>query len=451
MKTKILATVIACMAVLTASTQTVDLKRFFQVKNYQIGTSYRYTTDYNIAKNIWTDYRAGMQFVLFDFCGVQTDASIPDTQIETLSAWLTINDMYGREHFRTDSFSRKILDEVNEYLEFESGNEDSTSTPIIQSFNFERGGVYAYRTNIDFIDYDKRDTITIKDDPTLRISCNTVVKRGSDVNVMAFYNTGYPFDINSLTGNEYAKVTVYKHITDSTAAEMSTQQFQLHLKDEAHPLVAAIDTLDLRIQKPEPGAYTMRFESNWNAVKNRDLPISVQDTLRATVSLDKQTYNLSTDKKARLNLTMDYGYPHISAMKPDTIPTIRISAVIKESAQHGDTIFCDSLKMANDSLQTKDLLYKGDWELDLTQIDQSKLNGTSAEKQLHVTISFNGQKQYAAVLPVSIVSNATGIPRVSTSDQNDAPAYSINGTRVNPKHRLPAGIYIRGGKKMIVR
>ena len=34
MKTKILATVIACMAVLTASTQTVDLKRFFQVKNY---------------------------------------------------------------------------------------------------------------------------------------------------------------------------------------------------------------------------------------------------------------------------------------------------------------------------------------------------------------------------------------------------------------------------------
>ena len=433
------------MVVLTASTQTTDLKRFFEINDYFIRTEQRLTTDFNLEKYQGEEYLAGWQAVNYKFTGVQKDETVPNTPLDTLTAFSSFTDMYGREHWRDDN-SKNILSAVNRYIKYSAVRSTFVTGPTLS-----RGGVYAYRTNIDFIDYDKRDTITIKDDPTLRISCNTVVKRGSDVNVMAFYNTGYPFDINSLTGNEYAKVTVYKHITDSTAEEMSTQQFQLHLKDEAHPLVAAIDTLDLRIQKPEPGAYTMRFESNWDAVKNRDLPISVQDTLRATVCLDKQTYNLSTDKKARLNLTMDYGYPHISAMKPDTIPTIRISAVIKESAQHGDTIFCDSLKMANDSLQTKDLLYKGDWELDLTQIDQSKLNGTSAEKQLHVTISFNGQKQYAAVLPVSIMSNATGIPRVSTSDQNDAPAYSINGTRVNPKHRLPAGIYIRGGKKMIVR
>ncbi len=437
------------MAVLTASTQTTDLKRFFQVKN-TFKTSYRYTSDFISELYTGEGYRAGMQSWTFQLICLQTDEQIPDIQIDTLTALFTMNDMYGREHLRFDE-SKDVLNEVNEYLAFSAGNEDGSTASFSPTLDFMRGGVYATHEYIDFIDYDKRDTITIKDDPTLRISCNTVVKRGCDVNVMAFYNTGYPFDINSLTGNEYAKVTVYKHITDSTAAEMSTQQFQLHLKDEAHPLVAAIDTLDLRIQKPEPGAYTMRFESNWNAVKNRDLPISVQDTLRATVSLDKQTYNLSTDKKARLNLTMDYGYPHIFAVKPDTIPTIRISAVIKESAQHGDTIFCDSLKMANDSLQTKDLFYKGDWELDLTKIDQSKLNGTGSEKQLHVTISFNGQKQYAAVLPVSIMPNTTDITNVSASGQNDESVYTINGTRVNPKRRLPAGIYIRGGKKIIVK
>lgn len=433
------------MAVLTASTQTTDLKRFFEINDYFIRTEQRLTTDFNLEKYQGEEYLAGWQAVNYKFTGVQKDETVPNTPLDTLTAFSSFTDMYGREHWRDDN-SKNILSAVNRYIKYSAVRSTFVTGPTLS-----RGGVYAVRTYIDFLEFDKRDTITIKDDPTLRISCNTVVKRGNDVNVMAFYNTGYPFDINSLTGNEYAKVTVYKHITDSTAAEMSTQQFQLHLKDEAHPLVAAIDTLDLRIQKPEPGAYTMRFESNWNAVKNRDLPISVQDTLRATVSLDKQTYNLSTDKKARLNLTMDYGYPHIFAVKPDTIPTIRISAVIKESTQQGDTIFCDSLKMANDSLQTKDLLYKGDWELDLTKIDQSKLNGTGSEKQLHVTISFNGQKQYAAVLPVSIMPNTTNIPNVSASEQNEEAIYTIDGTRVNPKRRLPAGIYIRGGKKIIVK
>ena len=448
MKTKLLATVIACMVVLTASTQTVDLKRFFQVKN-TFKTSDRYTSDF--ISELYTDegYRAGMQVLNFILIGLQTDCQIPDTQLDTLTALFTMNDMYGREHLRFDN-SKEVLDDVNEYLACSTGNEDEDTTTHDQTIAFMRGGVYATHDYADFIDYDKRDTITIKDDPTLRISGNTAVKRGSDVNVMAFYNTGYPFDINSLKGNEWAKVTVYKHITDSTAAEMSTQQFQLHLKDEAHPLVAAIDTLDLRIQKPEPGAYTLRFESNWNAVKDRDLSISVQDTLRATVSLDKQTYNLATDKKARLNLAMDYGYPHISAVESDIIPTIRIYAAIKENEEKGDTLFCDSLKMANDSLQTKDLLYKGDWELDLTKIDQSKLNGTSSEKQLHVTIKFNGQQQYAAVLPVSILTNTTSITQVSTSEQEDDSVYSLNGMRINPKRKLPAGIYIRKGKKVII-
>ncbi len=433
------------MAVLTASTQTTDLKRFFEINDYFIWTEQKFTTDFHTEIYRGDGYLAGMQVIRYIFTGVQKDETVPNTPLDTLTAFSSFTDMYGREHWRDDN-SKNILSAVNRYIKF-SAIRKTFDTCLTLS----RGGVYAVRTYIDFLEFDKRDTITIKDDPTLRIKGETVVKTGNDVNVMAFYNTGYPFDINSLTGNEYAKVTVYKHITDSTAAEMSTQQFQLHLKDEAHPLVAAIDTLDLRIQKPEPGAYTMRFESNWNAVKNRDLPISVQDTLRATVSLDKQTYNLSTDKKARLNLTMDYGYPHIFAVKPDTIPTIRISAVIKESAQHGDTIFCDSLKMANDSLQTKDLFYKGDWELDLTKIDQSKLNGTGSEKQLHVTISFNSQKQYAAVLPVSIMPNTTDIPNVSASDKNDESVFMINGMRVNPKRRLPAGIYIRGGKKIIVK
>lgn len=436
------------MVVFTASIQATDLKQFFEIKNYQIWNMAKFTTDFKIIDVNPTIYNgegeelpAGLLIVRYTF---SKDGTIQNTPLDTLTAFSSAHDMYGNEYWRINS-SKEILDAVNRSIKYPKLNIIKAVGDIIS-----RGGVYAFRTYIDFMDYDRHDTVTVKDDPSLRLRGTTTVKTGSDVDITAFYNTGYPFDLSSLTGNESATVTLEKLSGGATIEEKYTQQFKLNLKDEAHPLVAGVDTLSLHFEKPELGAYTLRFKSNWNAVKDRDLSISVQDTLRATVSLDKQAYNLATDKKARLNLAMDYGYPHISAVESDIIPTIRIYAAIKENEEKGDTLFCDSLKMANDSLQTKDLLYKGDWELDLTKIDQSKLNGTSSEKQLHVTIKFNGQQQYAAVLPVSILTNTTSITQVSTSEQEDDSVYSLNGMRINPKRKLPAGIYIRKGKKVII-
>ncbi len=447
------AAVIFCTA-LTASTQETDWKKFFQIKDYKFLTSHKYTTDFNIDMELYSGegYRAGMQNITFTLFGIQTDEDIPDTPLDTLTEFFSMTDMYGKEHLRRNHcHSNDMQIEVNEYLEYGAGNEDVFSYPIFPSFEFDRGGMYAVRTYIDFIDYDRRDTITIKDDPSLRLRGNNVVKTGKDVHLRAYYNTGYPYAVNDLTGEEYAKVTVFKHSNvDSTLSEKATSQYKLNIKDADHPLIAGIDSADILLEKPELGKYTLRFESNWKAIKSRDVLVSVEDTLRASVSLDKQTYVLATDKKARLGLTMDYGYPHIYAVKPDVLPTIRISAVIKQGAEQGDTLFCDSLKMANDSLQTKDLSYKGDWELDLTKIDQSKLN--DKEKQLYVTIKFNNAQQYATTIPVSIQANATSINQVSTSGEEDAEAvYTLGGVRVSPKRSLPAGIYIRGGKKIIVK
>lgn len=391
------------------------------------------------------DYLTGCQNVKYTFAGIQKDETVPSIPLDTLTAFSSWTDMYGKER-RVDN-SKKILETVNKYLQ-----------PAIKKIKIEesiglelrRGGEYAVRTYIDFMDYDQRDTITIKDDPSLRLRGNNVVKTGEDVQLMAYFNTGYPFAMNDLTGEEYAKVTVLKHSNDdSTLSEKSTDQYKLNLRDNYHPLIAGIDSVDIRLEKPELGKYTLHIETNYKHIKSRDILVSVQDTLRASVSLDKQTYVLATDKKARLGLTMDYGYPHISAVKPDVLPTIRISAVIKQGAEQGDTLFCDSLKMANDSLQTKDLAYKGDWELDLTKIDQSKLN--DKEKQLYVTIKFNNKQQYATTIPVSIQANATSINQVSATSENNEAVYTLGGVRVSQKRSLPAGIYIRGGKKIIVK
>ncbi len=98
--------------------------------------------------------------------------------------------------------------------------------------------------------------------------------------------------------------------------------------------------------------------------------MSVQDTLRASVSLDNQAYDLDTDKVARLGIKMDYGYPHIYALAPDTIPT-----------------------------------------------------------------------------------SATGVDRITATgeDEKDAATYTLGGVRLDPKGKHPAGVYIRNGKKIVVK
>jgi len=63
--------------------------------------------------------------------------------------------------------------------------------------------------------------------------------------------------------------------------------------------------------KTEIGRYIMRFETNWDAVATRDIPLSVEDTLRATITLDKDAYDFKTAKQATIHMTMDYGYPHL--------------------------------------------------------------------------------------------------------------------------------------------
>ncbi len=445
MKIKILAIVAACMSVLTASAQETNLNKYFKVDNSQFSTFFAYGEDYSFQDEyVGEGYRCGMQSLLYQFIGEDTKEDITVAPLDTLTALFTMTDMYGTEHARVDN-SQEILKSVNQYLKRTAKSFYKT---ISNNFTVIRGGVYTLRHYMDFIDYDWRNTITICDDPTLRILGQTVVKTGEGVSFRAFYNTGYPFDINSLTGNETTTVTLYRHLSDSTSEEVFTHMFPLDLKDEEHPLIAGIDSIAISYVNPKIGAYTIRFETDWDAIGNRDVSMSVEDTLRASVSLDKEAYVLPTDKKARLGIKMDYGYPHIYPAKPDIIPTIRISALLMQKA---DTLLCDSMKLANDTLQTKDLLYDNAWELDLTKIDQSKLDDNAAEKKLYVTIHFNGTEQYNAVIPLTIQPTATGISSVSATGEDEEAVYTLSGMRLNPKGKLPAGVYIRNGKKIVVK
>lgn len=459
MKKYLMTLVAVVLSAMGVQAQAPDLSQFLSIDTVNFKTVQKFTHDFATENYVGEKMYAGMQSISFELKGAhipdvegKPTVEIPDIQLDTLTALLTLNDKYEREHFRSDSYlSDEILFEVNDYFAFKSGYWSQSSAPYMVSFVFARGGEYILRSQFDFIGFDKQKAVTIYDEPSLRIVTDNVVKIGEDADVMAFFNTGYPYDINSLTGDEHAKVTVYKQLTDSTVAELSVQQYPLHLKDEAHPLVAGIDTLQLKLVKPELGNYLIRIESSWDAIETRDLFVSVQDTLRATVTLDKQTYDLATDKDAQLHIKMDYGYPHVVAVKPDTIPTIRISANLIKAVDDNTTIniFADTLVLASDTLATKDLRYEGDWMLDLTKVESSGLTADDSTF-FQVAVIFNGGRQYETAIPLKLKPAATGIT-TATEQRTDDDIYTLNGIRISSRQQLSPGIYIRKGRKVIIK
>lgn len=56
------------------------------------------------------------------------------------------------------------------------------------------------------------------------------------------------------------------------------------------------------------------------------------------------------------------------------------------------------------------------------------------------------------LLAFTVGDGSTGISSISVNDAKEGPVYSLDGTRIaNNAKNLPKGIYINGGKKIVVR
>ena len=427
--------------------QTTDMSKYFTVKELGIRTTKKYTYDFQCENYHGEQMWAGLQSLIF-VIRFDNDDEKEGLYVDSQNHDVWFTDVYGR-HVKSVYDTPDIKDDWYFFLEtFEWGIMGSEFTPPC-SFDLARGGEYVFNAVIDFMNIDRHDAVTVYDYPSIRIGAYPSYKVGEDVEVRAFFNTGYPYDINSLTGEEYADVTLYRKLTDSTAVQLDKQRFALsRLKDEAHPLLAGIDTVTTKMLKPEPGEYVLRYETNWQAVESRGYTFVVKDTLRASVALDKEAYDLASDKQARMTLKMDYRYPHIHAVEPDAVPTICVAASLLKDTETTDYLMTDTLTLVSDTLALKDLNYVGDWNLDLSKIDASKLADGDSTYHLKVNITFNNEQQYETFIPVNLKAVATGISPVATLPTNDEAVYTISGIRVKP---LTHGIYIRKGKKIIIK
>ena len=451
-KTVMTLAAVLCCAMYTTSViaqtpgveYTVD--KYFTMSG-QVNTVREYTIDFAVADYSGDSLRAGIQHMDYVMDGKIFEKYWPAIHYDTLTAVCTFSDCYGHEVCRLDK-SDEVCRMVNGFFKI---HEYAVKDTYNMSFSLQRGGVYLFNSLFDFLDTDKTDTMTVYDAPSLRVNGTFTVKTGQDMNLQAYFNTGYPFDIKSLTGEEYADVMVYKMMTDTTGIELFRQRVPLHLKDETHPLLAGIDSINIHLEKPEIGSYRLRFETNWEAVASRDIPLSVEDTLRATIALDKLTYDLASDSHARMTLTMDYGYPHIDAVKLDTVPTIRVAANIYKDTKESILLLADTLVLVSDTLAQKDLHYAGEWDIDWAKIDKTMLTAADSTYRMKVTVTFNGQQQYETYIPVNIKSMTTAIRQTAALRTDDETVYTLNGIRVNPRKPLTPGIYVWKGKKLFIK
>ena len=443
-------TAVLCCAMfpVKAGAQNIDPSQFFSVDTLKVMTRLKFEHDFNGPEYQGDQLWAGLQSIVYVVKVTNYDEV--EFKVDSYDAYIKFADIYGlyqRSIYDDDPGLKEDWEDFVDGCGYVGTSNADYSPPC--SFDLARGGQYVLSAFVDFMHFERKDTMTIYDNPSIRIGATPEHKVGEDVEVTAYFNTGYPYDINSLTGEEYADVTLFKLETDSTAITLDKQRFSLSkMKDEAHPLLAGIDTVTTTMLKPEPGMYVLRYETNWQAVQTRDYIFDVEDTLRANVTLDKQTYDLTTDKQAHLTLKMDYRYPHVQAVEPDSVPTIRVTATLLKDKAATDSLMTDTLYIVSDTLATKDLNYAGQWDLDLTKIDASQLTDGESTYQLKINITFNNEQQYETFIPVEL-RTATGISILPATRTDDEATYTLSGIRMNPRKPLSSGIYIRKGKKII--
>lgn len=366
---------------------------------------------------------------------IPEDFQMPDTSY----LYITITDMYGRKHL--EIIEKNAAQDF--FSQMAEGQLDEIKKRSAMEVLISRGGVYSAEFGICPLDYSSCDTLEIVDEPSLSMK-NLSVQLGDDLNATAYFNTGYPFDMNSLTGNESAKYVIYSYINDSTKVETGyTGSATLKLKDEDHPLIAGLDSMAIKMPCPSPGCYQVEVTSDW-ATGNKVYELIVKDTIKVTTSFDKAEYSLDVDKAAKLNVHMEYGYPYIAPTESYPVPTVALKTTLMNET--------DSLVFASDTLASKTLNHDAEVEIDLSKITNDYLSEHNDSVNLTLNVTFSGANMYSKKYVLMVRQNSTGIKTLKLEEKANSAIYTIGGVKMNcNKEALPKGLYIINGKKEIIR
>ena len=332
--------------------------------------------------------------------------------------------------------------------------EDHDYAPLIL-----RGGEYNLHWDYPCFDIHGDSTIVLKDDPSVRERFGkmmTIV--GHDIKLTTVYNTGYPFDMTQFSGIEQAKITLFSFTPDeqgnAVLNELTSASKTLDLYRPEEPKMAAIDSLELTYEKPQPGAYLLRMSSDCQLPNaNRDFTFSVNDTLRANVTPTQTTYKVAVEPALRYHLTMNYGYPYIQPSGNDEVPAVYIITNIlkpqEENWMEPDTLMSGVSKIEGAELAKQTLDWEGDIEVKGLETQEI---APAAETDLvaEVVIFFNDKVQYRTYIPFTYIPSTVGIRSAETKAGANANAawYDLQGRSLKGRP-VSKGIYVHNGVKIV--
>ena len=318
----------------------------------------------------------------------------------------------------------------------------------------ERGGDYVFERAVPWLGFERITELTLKDEPSARLQNLAQMNTGSDLNGMVLFNTGYPYDRNRLTGKERAAYTLrYLAPNSKDTVEIAKGEQTLTFDNSLRPRLAAIDTLSVKCEKPALGRYFFNVETNWENdvlgdMSRRSTTFQVIDTLRAVIALDKEQYQMGTDRQLLANVTLNCGYPFIHATAPDEQPTVRLRYRI---VGNGKELFSDSLKIVDPKLADEPLQYSGQLAMSLDKVTAAHFEeDNQMTLYVEVGVTYNGALQHIAKFhPLLLKSEAEGIDDVPSTKHHTPSLFDLQGRRVGS---MPTrGMYKKKKKKIIIK
>ncbi len=378
--------------------------------------------------------------------------SVPEDapDITNTTEYISYADVYGVAV--REVVDSTALNQLNEALCYVENFIEKYNTSI----SVNRGGRYTFRNSFPGIGYDYSKVVEIVDKPSVHLTGSSVTI-GQDFDISACFNTGYPFNPEQFHVTEPAQLTLYSVGVDSCGnmqlVAIASQKTELDLYRPDQPLIAAVDTMTMKVEHPVPGEYLMKLVSDYPFQESsQEFFLTVKDTLRLSATLDKKQYT-TADQNALLTVGLDYGYPHIAvtegADKPQFTVCLIFSELIgEEPEQEWSVINNVEIPYAHDSLATCNLNESIEFEVEIPYLNQLR-KAKSDKVMLDVVIKFNGKIQGRQQLIFSCEAVTDGLTKLNTLFE-EAVVYDLIGRRI-PKGKKLQGIYVENGKIKICK
>lgn len=289
--------------------------------------------------------------------------------------------------------------------------------------------------------------------PSLRCRTKEKYNIGKPVQITGYISTGYPYNQEDISGDEWAKYTLYSVDDDDNRTEITseTKNIGKAMKNNEKSFMAGMDSITTNFEGLDFGHYILKMESNWHDLAY-EYKFQVVDTVSTKVQQDKEVYDLSKDKEAKIDVEIGYGYPYVPKAAEGQKPSVNtIVSIVKpiDDLSAFYPLTQDSISFEDEKFCQEKFSLQHQFTLDLTKLDIDEVIANADKLGLIVAVEFNGKIFHYTHQPIKLTVSSTGIKQTSADKKNDDAYYSLDGRIISqPKQK---GVYIKNGKKYIVR